>query len=103
KLRAAGDAIITTRTTAPASRGSKISFMVRPEAIRVLGDSESEQNVLNVKLKDAIVAGAVTKLFGVLDDGHTISVTQLTKGGASYQPGSSLRLGWSADHTVVLN
>ncbi len=103
KLRVAGGAIISAPVSEPAKAGASVSFMVRPEALRVLDAADSAPNMIEISLHDAIVAGAVTKLFGTLPDGQEISITQLTaSAGQSFEPGTALRIGWAPDRTVVL-
>jgi putative spermidine/putrescine transport system ATP-binding protein len=102
-VKGPGGAVVVAGGESKAGPGAKVSFMVRPEAIRVLGEAERDDNVATVNLRNAIVAGMVTKLYAEFPDGAPLSVTQLTKGsGQSFAAGTSLRVGWPAARTVLL-
>lgn len=103
-LTAAGGATIYAACDGPLAVGDDIFFMVRPEDIRIAEDAETDQNALDLVVRDAIVAGAVTKLYGTLKDGQTASITQLTKRSASrFAKGSTVRIHWSPENTVLLS
>ena len=103
RLRAVSDQLISAPPVDGLGGDKAVSFMVRPEAIRVVDRAESGHNTLDFIVSEAIVAGAVTKLFGQLKDGQKVSITELTKGNRrAYSPGTTLKIGWPVDQTVIL-
>ncbi len=96
-----GGTIRATAEQSPKS-GDKVTFMVRPESIRVLDAGENAENMVAGTVKDIIVAGNVTKSYIELPDSVTVKVTQLTGASQRMRKGDHTRLGWSAERTVTL-
>ncbi|HVM77523.1 MAG TPA: ABC transporter ATP-binding protein [Stellaceae bacterium] len=86
-----------------AAAGEAVKVIVRPEQLRLLGDGESAENVATGTLKETVFAGGVTRYFVTLLDGPVLSAKQLNAGGQK-EPrlGDTVRLGWNAEHALVL-
>jgi putative spermidine/putrescine transport system ATP-binding protein len=86
-----------------AAPGEPVKLIVRPERLRLLGESDAAENVATGVLKETVFAGGVTRYFVALADGPVLSAKQLSPGGAE-EPriGDSVRLGWSAEHSLIL-
>ena len=87
---------------ARAAKGDAVKVMVRPENIALVNGDKAD-NVVEGVLKEVIMSGQITKLFFELGDGSEIVSTQLTRGSAAnIRTGETMRFGWSAARTVVL-
>jgi putative spermidine/putrescine transport system ATP-binding protein len=94
-IRAHGDGAV-----AP---GAAVKVIVRPERLRLLGDGETADNAVAGTLKETVFVGGVTRYFVTLAGGLVLSAKQLTPSGAAApRPGDAVRLGWSAEHSLVL-
>jgi putative spermidine/putrescine transport system ATP-binding protein len=83
--------------------GERLKFMVRPENIRLLDESDEATNVVTATLQEVILLGQVTKYYARLADDTVISATRLTRvDSPSLERGATVRLGWSEDSTVLL-
>ncbi|WP_439495760.1 ABC transporter ATP-binding protein [Bosea sp. (in: a-proteobacteria)] len=77
-------------------------FMVRPEHLRPLKAQETSDNSVSAVLEHVVMSGAVTRYHAALADGQTIVATRLTDGPPTARVGDCIRLGWSAERTVLL-
>ncbi|MCK6453721.1 MAG: ABC transporter ATP-binding protein [Alphaproteobacteria bacterium] len=83
--------------------GAKVRCMVRPERVSVLATGAAADNVLDAVVKDVIMVGSITRHYAHLPGGQEMVATGLTRGdGGPAGRGTQVRLGWSADSTVVL-
>ncbi len=84
--------------------GEKVRFMVRPECVRMLGEHEQADNVADAVVKEIILSGPVVKYYLELAGGTEMKMTQLTHGPLrGVEKGKRVRLGWSAERTVMLD
>ncbi len=89
------------RTPQPAA--GDLSIMVRPEHIRLLANDEPAENSAQVRIRDSVMVGPVTRYFAELADGTDVTFTQLTVSPTrSASPGEVVRIGWAAARSVVL-
>jgi putative spermidine/putrescine transport system ATP-binding protein len=101
-LRGAGGANVRA-LAADVMPGADVSYMVRPENVRVLANGDQAENMLDATLVEVIVVGGVTRFHAVQADGSPMSATRLTDGPAdAVEPGQPIRFGWTGKHTVVL-
>ena len=97
-----GELIRAPADGAPTDKAD-LSVMVRPEHIRLLAGSDTEENSVAVRVTNSVMVGPVTKYFGDLSDGTPITFTQLTTAPTrSAGIGDTIRVGWSAARSVVL-
>ena len=101
-LAMADGAVIEAIADVPVRSGEQVTFMVRPESVRVLGDGERDDNMVSGTVRDTIVAGNVTKSYIELSDRTTMKVTQLTGNSQRLRKGEATRLGWSRARTVTI-
>lgn len=80
-----------------------LSVMVRPEHIRLLRDGEQAENVLDLRIRDSVMVGPVTKYFGETSNNCPVTFTELTTSPTrSASAGDLVRIGWAAARSVVL-
>jgi putative spermidine/putrescine transport system ATP-binding protein len=104
RVSAAGDARIVAPAHNGVRAGQSLKLMVRPERVMVLGPGEHADNEIQASLKDVIMVGGITKHYALIAEGREIRSAQLTRGPvAAAAPGQPVRLGWSADSTVLLD
>jgi len=86
-----------------AAPGEAVKVIIRPERLRVLGEGEPAENVATGTLKETVFAGGITRYFVALPEGPVLSAKRLSPG-AQKEPqlGDTVRLGWSAEHALVL-
>jgi putative spermidine/putrescine transport system ATP-binding protein len=86
-----------------ATAGEAVKVIVRPERLRLLSEHEAAENSATGTLRETVFAGGVTRYFVALRDGSVLSAKQLSAGG-DREPriGDTVRLGWSAEHALVL-
>jgi len=103
-LTLAGPAGLAIRARAgEAARNEAVKVVLRPERLRLLGAAESADNTASGTLKETVFAGGVTRYFVAVPGGLTLSAKQLSPGGeAEPRIGDTVRLGWGAEHTLVL-
>lgn len=95
-IRARGDASIES--------GAIVKVMIRPERLRLLSDGETTENMVVGKVRESVFVGGVTRYFVQLRNGLELSLKQLSADATEMQqPGSEVRIGWSAAHTLVLH
>ncbi|GGE28048.1 polyamine-transporting ATPase [Agaricicola taiwanensis] len=99
-----GGMIRAPRTNDPRRSGTdELSIMVRPEHITLLRSDEHAENAAEVRVRNSVMVGPVTKYFGELADGTDVTFTQLTTAPTrSAISGDTIRIGWPAARTVVL-
>jgi putative spermidine/putrescine transport system ATP-binding protein len=103
RLAGPGGLEIRARGGAGSQPEDAVKVLVRPERLRLLVTGESADTVASGTLKETIFAGGVTRYFVALPGGVVLSARQLTPGGgAEPRVGDPVRLGWSADHALVL-
>jgi putative spermidine/putrescine transport system ATP-binding protein len=98
-----GEAGISIRASAKALPGEAATIVVRPERIALLAPGEGADNVASGTLKEVVFQGGVTRYFVALPGGVTLSVKMLTPRAGNPAPGDTVRVGWSAEHTLLLN
>ncbi len=82
--------------------GAAVKVVVRPESLRLLGAEETSDNVATGVLKDPVFVGGISRYFVTLPGGTRLSIKQLTVDGVVACAGDTVRIGWSAAHTLVL-
>ncbi len=83
--------------------GERAKLIIRPESLRLLEASEIADNEAAGVVQESVFTGGVSRHFVRLRAGPTVSVKQLTiGGGATLKQGVEVRVGWSAEHVVVL-
>ncbi|HZS83551.1 MAG TPA: ABC transporter ATP-binding protein [Stellaceae bacterium] len=83
--------------------GERVRLVLRPEHVRLLAAGEHADNVAAGEVKETVFVGGVTRFFVALPGGAVLSAKQLTPGlGGLPRPGEAVRLGWNAEHMVVL-
>ncbi len=103
KMITASGSTISGLAQAPFKVGDKVSAMVRPECVRLLRADEGDDNEVEASVKEVILSGPVVKCYVDLGGGAEMKLTQLTQGPVhGIRKGQKVRLGWSADRTVVL-
>ena len=102
-LAGPGDMVLRGRGDGTAMPGDAVKVIIRPERLRVLSEDEPAENVASGTLKETVFAGGVTRYFVALPDGPVLSAKQLSTGARKEpQLGDTVRLGWSAEHALVL-
>lgn len=102
-LRAAPNVVARAPGAAELRPGEAVSFMVRPESLRVLADGEEMPNMLAATVEDVTVSGGITRFHLTLPGGKPVTAAQLTEGPRGpINIGSALRLGWLPERTVLL-
>jgi putative spermidine/putrescine transport system ATP-binding protein len=93
----------------PDEKGSVRRFTVRPEKIRMLGESEEPEGGFSLEdgtIRDVIYVGAVTRYHVELDAGGELTVvSQNLESGSSEvlaRQGSRVRLVWRPEHIFVI-
>ncbi len=103
KVTAANGSMVSGHPQATFKVGESAIAMVRPECVRLLRAEEGEENQVEATIKDIILSGPVIKCYVELAGGAEMKLTQLTSGPVhDLEKGRQVRLGWSADRTVVL-
>ncbi|MCC7048534.1 MAG: ABC transporter ATP-binding protein [Alphaproteobacteria bacterium] len=103
RLSVGGDAPVRARVRDGVKPGQSVKLMVRPECLTVLGHDDRAENEVQAGLKDVIMVGGITKHYARLADGKEVVAAKLTRGPvAQPEAGQALRLGWSADSSVLL-
>ncbi|QEL25399.1 ABC transporter ATP-binding protein [Bosea sp. F3-2] len=80
----------------------EVNWMVRPERLKLIRESEEYENIRRGKLLDVVFVGGITKINVQLDDGTTLLAKELTSGRSLPERGQSVALGWSAADAIVL-
>jgi putative spermidine/putrescine transport system ATP-binding protein len=82
--------------------GADVTIVIRPENIRRLRPDEGIGNELSGELIDTTFVGGVTRYYVRPDNGNVLVLKELTSK-ASWAAGSEkVRIGWSAEHTLVI-
>ena len=102
--RTASGLVLKARNPLGARRGDKVKLMVRPQHVVLLGNGENTpDNSLSGTMVDSLILGGVAKGYVRLADGSTFVFQELTKAEQPLaEPGSTIRLGWSAGDTLAL-
>ena len=88
---------------APASDRTNGKCMVRPENIRILGEGERADTIVDAILEDTIMLGAFSRHVARLVTGERlVAVNWSDERGTPHHPGETVRLGWDACNTVHL-
>jgi putative spermidine/putrescine transport system ATP-binding protein len=96
-------ALVRAPAAAGLAPGQSVKLMVRPERLSVLGPGDAAENVVEGTLDQVIMVGGVTKYYARVTGERSVSATCLTHGPvAGLERGQRVRLGWSADSTVLL-
>ena len=86
-----------------AAQGGTSKCMVRPENIRILGEGEQADTMVDAVLEDTIMLGAFSRYVARLASGEVlVAVNWSEEKGAPKHPGEAVRLGWSDSNTVLL-
>ena len=93
------------RIRGPASglgEGGRGLAMVRPEAVRLLADGESEECEARGTVIDTFRLGSRIQAAIELPDGAVATLELLDVGGAAPEPGSPVRIGWQASRMHLI-
>ncbi|MBV9377457.1 MAG: ABC transporter ATP-binding protein [Alphaproteobacteria bacterium] len=83
--------------------GAQVNVVVRPERLRLLGDGEAEDNIAAGEVEEVVFAGGYIRYFVRVAPEVVLAGKQLTDERAgTLQPGSRVRVGWGAVHSLVL-
>jgi putative spermidine/putrescine transport system ATP-binding protein len=98
-----GEAGIKIRASAKPPPDEAATIVVRPERIALLAPGDAADNVASGTLKDVVFQGGVTRYFVALPGGVTLSAKMLTPLAGAPALGETVRVGWSAAHTLLLD
>jgi putative spermidine/putrescine transport system ATP-binding protein len=101
-LDAGGGLEIRAAAADGAQRGETVTIVVRPESIRLLDPGDAADNAVAGTIKETVFVGGVSRHFVALPGGIVLSAKQLTGSAPPPRPGDTVRVGWSARHTLVL-
>ena len=103
-LQGPGGCTIRAEAQSPLVVGQKLRMLVRPEHLRPLAQSETASNEVAGTVTNVIFIGGITCCFVQLSDGTVLTSRRLTEGReASAKIGDQVRLGWTAENTVVFS
>ncbi|MCC7280779.1 MAG: ABC transporter ATP-binding protein, partial [Acetobacteraceae bacterium] len=102
-VRAEGGLLIHVQSTDGLASGRPVKIVVRPEAMRLLGNGDEADNTLSGTLTDRVFGGGVFRHFVSIEHGPVLLAKQFADRPAAVPDiGASVRLGWDAEQTVVL-
>ena len=102
-VRAAGDLVVQVKASDAMSPGQAVKLMVRPEAMRLLGDGVGAENVATGTVSDTVFGGGVFRHFIAVEGGPVLMAKQFAdRPDLIPAIGQVVRIGWDADQTVVL-
>lgn len=97
------DIVIKTDSLTPTRCGARLSFLVRPESMRILENDERACNEFEGEIANVIFIGGMTRTIVRIADGKHLSCCQLTGNHAPPKAaGSRVRIGWPAHATILL-
>lgn len=103
KLIGPGGLAIRVNEAAGVAPGRRVKVLVRPERLRLLADREAADNIAEGELGETVFAGGMTRYFVRLPGGVVLSGKELTdRGGDRLRPGTRFRVGWRAEHALIL-
>ncbi|HEX6442863.1 MAG TPA: ABC transporter ATP-binding protein, partial [Stellaceae bacterium] len=103
KLIGPGGLVLQVKDGSAGRPGERVKVLVRPERLHLLGDGESADNVAEGELGETVFAGGMTRCFVRLPEGTVLSGRQLTdRVSEKFRPGARVRVGWRADHALLL-
>ncbi|MBN3846294.1 ABC transporter ATP-binding protein [Paraburkholderia sp. Ac-20342] len=105
ELRAFGKARVIGAAERPVEFNSHlVAFMIRPEHIRILEDGETANNVFSAMVTRTIMNGSITRHYVALENGTELVTAEFTLAPmrSDRRVGRNVRIGWSAEHTIVL-
>jgi putative spermidine/putrescine transport system ATP-binding protein len=103
KLAAPGGLSFEARPRGDAAPGARVKLLVRPERVRLLAPGESEDNVAAGEISEIIFAGGYIRYFVRIAPDVVIAGKQLVdERSRGLEPGSLVRIGWHAEHALVL-
>ncbi len=82
--------------------GAEVTIVVRPESIRRLKPDERAGNELSGALIDTTFVGGVTRYYVKPDKGSVLVLKELTNKTPWDAEGDKGRIGWSTEHTLVI-
>ncbi|GEP55517.1 ABC transporter ATP-binding protein [Reyranella soli] len=88
--------------TTSVATGAEVTIVVRPENIRRLAPGECIGNELSGELIDTTFVGGVTRYYVRPDNGSVLVLKELTNRTAWAAGSGKVRIGWSAEHTLVI-
>lgn len=101
--RGPGGLLIRAKALAPAAAGHTVQILVRPEAISVLRQDETADNVCSAKVYETVLTGGFRRHFVEAAGGLRLSVKELTRSASgALRAGDQVRLGWDAQRSIVL-
>ncbi|MBV9786217.1 MAG: ABC transporter ATP-binding protein [Acidisphaera sp.] len=102
-VRGPMQATIRAAEACPVQQDGAVSILVRPESIRLLEAGESACNMLEGTIDEVIFAGGTTRYQVKLGDRTIVTVRQTQDETRPVrQPGSAVRMGWTAASTILL-
>ncbi|MBV9199421.1 MAG: ABC transporter ATP-binding protein, partial [Alphaproteobacteria bacterium] len=98
-----GGITLRARNSGSETPGAQVNVLVRPERLRLLGDGEPEDNIAAGEVEEVVFAGGYIRYFVRVAPEVVLAGKQLTDERAgTLQPGSHVRVGWCAVHSLVL-
>jgi putative spermidine/putrescine transport system ATP-binding protein len=103
RLVGPGGLVMRVKDDGGTKPGERVKLLVRPERLHVLADGERADNVAEGELVETVFAGGLTRYFVRLADGVMLSGKELTdQTGDRLRQGMPVRIGWRAEHALVL-
>jgi len=92
------------RLTCPDSGGDSVTVTVRPEKIRLVEESSEQGCKVRGRVVENVYLGSLTQLIVEIQTGERLIVHQLNdeSGREPLAPGSPVVLGWSTEHSFVI-
>ncbi len=102
-LRVVGDLTIQVKSTDGLAAGQAVKLVIRPEALRLLGEGGQAQNTATGTVSDTVFGGGVFRHFIAVEGGPVLIAKQFAdRPGTIPAIGEVVRVGWDSDQAVVL-
>ncbi|WP_342640445.1 ABC transporter ATP-binding protein [Rhodoligotrophos ferricapiens] len=103
RLRISGETVVGDVRGCAASPGTRIQVLIRPENVRLAGESGGRESILQGTVDEVIFLGGVTNLRARLANGAMVIAKNLTRReGTDWAKGMPVRLTFDAGDVVVL-
>jgi putative spermidine/putrescine transport system ATP-binding protein len=102
-VRVAGGLTVHVKSADRLAPGQAVKVVVRPEALRLLGDGAQAQNTATGTVSDTVFGGGVFRHFIAVEGGPVLLAKQFAdRPRAIPGIGDVVRVGWDSDQGVVL-
>jgi len=103
RLRISGETVVGDVRGCAASPGTRIQVLIRPENVRLAGESGGRESILQGTVDEVIFLGGVTNLRARLANGAMVIAKNLTRReGTDWAKGMPVRLTFDSGDVVVL-